>query len=868
MTELPKKYNHIDSEQKWRDHWEAKGINKWDSTATRENTFSIDTPPPTVSGSLHIGHVFSYTQTDVLARYQRMKGKSIFYPMGWDDNGLPTERRVQNVFGISCNPKIAFDPNWTPKKPGKGDDNQEISRENFIRACAQLTKEDETVFEHLFRKLGLSIDWDLQYATIDDHCRKMSQLSFLDLVQKDLVYNNETPAMWDVDFQTAVAQAELEDRERPGAYHDITFEVEGGGEFVIATTRPELLAACIAVVAHPDDERYKKYFGQYAITPLFHAKVPIMAADHADPEKGTGILMVCTFGDAMDVEFWKQNQNLPIKQIIGRNGKLLPIDFTDAPFNSQNAKLAEKNYKEIEGIRIKKAHMKMRELLSNPNSSVSGDDKAMKQEPKIIEHPVKFYEKGDTPIEFIPTRQWFIKILDHKKELLEQGNKIDWHPPYMKTRYDNWVGGLNQDWCMSRQRYFGVPFPVWYPLLSNGEPDYQSPIFATKEQLPADPMSSCPEGFTEADRGTKFIADPDVMDTWATSSLTPQLMSHWSVNKERHEKVFPMDIRPQSHEIIRTWAFYTITKAWMHEGEIPWKNVAISGWVLDPDRKKMSKSKGNVVTPEKLLDEYSSDAIRYWSAKARLGVDTAFEESVFSIGKKLVTKLFNASKFVMMQIADAENLTQKDITVEVDRDYVDTLRTLVEKCSTHFEDFDYAHALDKAEAEFWQFCDHYIELVKTRAYKEEDQAKRRSAQATLKYSLRTFLLLLAPFLPYITDEVWSWSFIKEGDKESIHNEPWPTVDTFKEVEKPSKDALVEKAIIVLTEIRGTKSNAQKNMKYPVQKLELVANNDDKERLEIVIADLINAGSIETYDISTQDAKDDIQATVHLAPEVI
>ncbi|RAP34299.1 valine--tRNA ligase [Candidatus Marinamargulisbacteria bacterium SCGC AAA071-K20] len=864
MSELPKKYNHIDSEQKWRDHWETEGTNKWDSTANRENTFSIDTPPPTVSGSLHIGHVFSYTQTDVVARYQRMKGKSIFYPMGWDDNGLPTERRVQNVFGISCNPNIAYDANWKPKKSEKGDDNEEVSRENFIQACSQLTKEDEAVFEHLWRKLGLSIDWDLQYATIDDHCRKMSQLSFLDLVEKDLVYNNETPAMWDVDFQTAVAQAELEDRERPGAYHDITFQIEDGGEFNISTTRPELLAACIAVVAHPEDERYKKYFGKYAITPLFHSKVPILAADHADPEKGTGILMVCTFGDAMDVEFWKQNQHLPIKQIIGRNGKLLPIEFGKAPFTSENANKAAENYKEIEGFRIKKAHKLMADLLSKPDSNVSGDDKAMKNDPKAIDHPVKFYEKGDTPIEFIPTRQWFIKILDHKKELLEQGNKIAWHPPYMKTRYDNWVEGLNQDWCMSRQRYFGVPFPVWYPVLSNGEPDYQNPIFATKQQLPADPMSSCPEGFTEADRGTKFIADPDVMDTWATSSLTPQLMSHWSQDEDRHKKVFPMDIRPQSHEIIRTWAFYTITKAWMHEGEIPWKNVAISGWVLDPDRKKMSKSKGNVVTPGKLLDEYSSDAIRYWSAKARLGADTAFEESVFAIGKKLVTKLFNASKFVMMQIADADNLTEKDITVEVDRDYINTLRSLIETCGKQFEDFNYANALDRAEAEFWQFCDHYIELVKTRAYKEEDQAKRRSAQATLKYSLKTFLLLLAPFIPYITDEVWSWSFAKDSEKTSIHNEAWPTGDDFKDIEKPIKDALVEKAIIVLTEIRGAKTQAQKNMKHPVQKLDVAATKEDAERIEIVMGDLINAGSVEDYSVTIKDSQELIETTVLLA----
>lgn len=860
MNNLPKKYIHSESEAKWRTFWDANKVYQWDDSADRDNTFSVDTPPPTVSGSLHIGHVFSYTQTDVIARYQRMKGKSIFYPMGWDDNGLPTERRVQNVFGISCNPKVPYNPNWKPEKNKKGDDYEEVSRENFIEACAQLTKEDEAVFEHLWRKLGLSIDWNLQYATIDDHCRKLSQLSFLDLVEKNLVYNNETPAMWDVDFQTAVAQAELEDRERPGAYHDILFKVEeDGSEFVISTTRPELLPACIAVVAHPDDERYKPYFGKHAITPLFHAKVPILPAEHADPEKGTGILMVCTFGDAADVEWWKQSK-LPIKQIVGRSGRLLELNYGDAPFNSTNAKLANENYKQLAGLRVKPAQKKIVELLQAENSSVCATKSALVAEPKKIDHPVKFYEKGDSPIEFIPTRQWYIKLLEHKDQLLEQGKKIQWHPPFMKSRYDNWVAGLNQDWCMSRQRFFGVPFPVWYPVLESGEPDYQNPIFAKKEQLPVDPMSMCPEGYTEADRGKTFIADPDVMDTWATSSLTPQLMSHWGLDDNRHRKVFPMDIRPQSHEIIRTWAFYTITKAWMHDAEIPWKHVAISGWVLDPDRKKMSKSKGNVVTPEKLLDDYSSDAIRYWSAKARLGADTAFEESVFSIGKKLVTKIFNASKFVMMQIADAENLNIKDIVVDVDRDYMQTLKRLVDDCSKHFEAFDYAHALDKVEAEFWQFCDHYIELVKSRAYKEEDVQKRRSAQASLKEALRLFLLLFAPFLPYITEEVWSWAYSET--EPSIHKAKWPSIADLEKVAVPNENNLLKHAIAVMTEIRSAKTNAQKNMKHPVAKLELNCRAEVKRELELVLDDIVRAGSVEDVQL-VETENDSIQAVVIL-----
>ena len=487
--ELPKKYKHTEAEDKWRSKWAKDGVYDWDPTKNREETFSVDTPPPTVSGSLHIGHVFSYTHTDAIARFQRMRGKNVFYPMGWDDNGLPTERRVQNVFGIKCDPSVAYNPSFQANENHKKRPHEfePVSRQNFIETCAALTKRDEEAFEQLWKKLALSVDWSLQYATIDDHCRKTSQLSFLDLVKKDRVSNVESPGMWDVDFQTAVAQAEIEDRNCPGAYHDIRFAVEDGSEFIIATTRPELLAACIAVVAHPDDSRYQKYFGKHAITPLFYGKVPILPSTHADPEKGTGILMVCTFGDVADVEWWKQS-DLPIKQIVGRNGTLLPVHFGEAPFLSENNEKAQSNYDQLVGLRLKKAQKQIVELLSADKSNVTGLLPALAKEPEPIEHPVKFYEKGDTPVELIPTRQWFINILDYKKELLAQADKIEWHPPYMKTRYTNWVEGLNQDWCISRQRFFGVPFPVWYKLDEQGEPNYDQPMFATEEQCPVDPL--------------------------------------------------------------------------------------------------------------------------------------------------------------------------------------------------------------------------------------------------------------------------------------------------------------------------------------------------------------------------------------------
>lgn len=843
MNELPKKYNHNESEQKWQDAWETQGVYLWDKEASREHTFSIDTPPPTVSGSLHIGHVFSYTQTDIIARYQRMIGKSVFYPMGWDDNGLPTERRVQNVYGITCNPALPYNAAWSPTERSlKRHEYEDVSRRNFIEACSILTKKDEEAFESVWRRLGLSIDWNLQYATINDHCRQLSQASFLDLVKKGYAYHVESPTMWDIDFQSAVAQAELEDRDCPGAYHDISFQVEDGSSFVISTTRPELLPACIAVVAHPDDARYKPFFGKYAITPLFHARVPILPAEHADPEKGTGILMVCTFGDIHDVEWWKSSK-LPLKQIIGRNGRLKDIHIGEAPFESEKPEQARQVYSQLSGLTLRKAQPVIVSLLSDAGVLVS--------EPKAITHPVKFYEKGDSPIEFITTRQWFIRILESKDALLKQGEKIKWLPGYMKSRYENWVSGLNQDWCISRQRFFGVPFPVWYPVTAEGEPDYSRPIYASEDQLPVDPTSDCPAGYTESQRNqaSGFIADPDVMDTWATSSLTPQIMSHWGCDDTRHASVFPFDIRPQSHEIIRTWAFYTITKAWMHEGQIPWKNVTISGWVLDPDRKKMSKSKGNVVTPEHLLENYSSDAVRYWSAKARLGADTAFDESMFTIGKKLVTKLFNASKFVVMQLADHPTpLSETEITEPIDRSFVAYLNSIIEKATVAFNQFDYASALEHTESAFWLFCDHYIEIVKGRAYREENEAKKQSALAGLDVALRCFLKLFAPHLPFITEEIWSWRYSNE--QQSIHKSSWPTPFA----SELSGDVSILMSIIdVLSDVRGAKSKANTNMKHGVSALTIHAPSTVLDAVKQAEEDLIRAGSIQTITYNNSEA---------------
>ncbi|MBT7611091.1 MAG: valine--tRNA ligase [Bacteriovoracaceae bacterium] len=849
-SDLPKKYNNATSEENWGKKWALHAVYQYNPNVDRSQTYVIDTPPPTVSGSLHMGHVFSYTQTDIVARYMRMTGKNIFYPIGWDDNGLPTERRVQSMFCIRCNPQLPYDPEFKPKNAKGGKKTQkEVSRQNFLEACKIQTASDEIKYEGLWKHLGLSFDWNQQYATIDEHCRKVSQNSFLDLVDKNHVYSSKAPTMWDTTFQTAVAQAEVEDREKHGHYHDIKFKTDCGEELVISTTRPELLAACICVVAHPDDERFQHLFGKFAITPVFHSKVPILKAEHADPDKGTGILMVCTFGDSADVDFWKTT-SLPLKQIIGRGGKLVKIEFGKEEFASENPKVANSNYQELVGLYAKQARKKMVELL--------GD--SLCAEPKPTEQIVKFYEKGDEPLEFISTRQWFIKILENKNTLVEQGKKVKWHPEHMFKRYEQWVEGLNQDWCISRQRFFGVPFPVWYKLDAQGEPDYDNPIFASKEQLPLDPQVTNPVSYSEEQRGQPngFMADPDVMDTWATSSVSPQISSHWKGNDGRHAKLFPADLRPQAHEIIRTWAFYTITKSWMHEDKIPWHNIAISGWVVNPDKKKMSKSKGDTVTPDDLLKTYSADALRYWAGKARLGNDTVYDESVFKVGLRLTTKIFNASKFVLMQMYDKEGKFKTNspglITEPVDVAWIRKMNLLISQSTAHFEKYDYAIALSQTESSFWDFCDFYLELTKTRAYKQKEQASGQSALATLEHSLRSFIKLFAPFVPYVTEEVWNFEFSKlDGESPFVHSSLWPCAIELNKNAIESKQ-LIDLSKEVLNKARGLKSSNQKSLRWPINSMFIKGTAKDIDLIKLVESDIILSTSLKqapTYQVLEQ-----------------
>jgi valyl-tRNA synthetase len=854
---LPRHFEASAAEERWGRAWEESGVYRWDPSRPREETFVVDTPPPTVSGSLHIGHVFSYTHTDVMVRQQRMAGRNIFYPMGWDDNGLPTERRVQNYFHVRCDPHAPFEAELsvepaTAKR--RKQPPQLVSRPNFIELCQRVTAEDEKAFEELFRRVGLSVDWTQQYETIGERPRQLAQRSFLDLWEKGHLYNTDAPTMWDVDFQTAVAQAEMEDREKPGAFHRIEFGVEGvESAFVIATTRPELLPACVGVTAHPDDARYRDLFGRRAVTPLFRVPVPIFPSELADPEKGTGILMVCTFGDATDLDWWR-SEGLELRQLLGRDGRLLPVRFGADPFPSLDPDAANRCYAELAGKAVHQARRAVVELLRDPAGSATGGGAPLQGEPEPIQHAVKYYEKGERPLELVPTRQWFVRLLDKKEALLEKGAEVRWHPEFMGIRYRDWTENLQLDWCVSRQRYFGVPIPVWYPVDGDGTPDHEKPIVAPADRLPVDPTTDAPPGYREEQRGQPggFVGEEDIFDTWFTSSLTPQIGSWWELDPERHAKLFPADVRPQSHEIIRTWAFYTIAKALLHEDQIPWRHATISGWVLDPDRKKMSKSHGNVVVPTELLERYTADGVRYWAASARLGTDTAADEKIFKIGKRLQTKIFNAAKFVLSQSADAG-----PITAELDRAFAAGLRHLVERATTCFEEFNHAQALAETESFFWNhFTDTYLELSKARARSESDAGARASAVATLRLGLDVLLRLFAPFLPYITEEVWSWVFAEEKGQPSIHAAAWPGEADFREVPAPADTGSFALASDCWRAINKAKSDASVSMGREVERLGIVANPATLARLAPGLPDVLLAARCAAHDTAARDDLDD------------
>ncbi len=879
-------------EDRWGAVWEERGVYRFDQAdATRENVFSIDTPPPTASGSLHIGHVFSYTHTDIVARYQRMRGRSVFYPMGWDDNGLPTERRVQNYYGVRCDPAIPYDPSFAvPFTGGEGKsikaaDQVPVSRRNFIELCERLTVEDEKQFEDVWRRLGLSIDWTQTYRTIGDEAQVAAQRAFLRNLSRGEAYQADAPTLWDVTFRTAVAQAELEDRDAAGAYHRIAFHRPDGTDVFVETTRPELLPACVALVAHPDDERYQALFGTTVRTPVFDVEVPVLAHHLAQQDKGSGIAMICTFGDVTDVIWWRE-LDLPNRTIIGRDGRIL--DEAPDAIRSETAKQA---YAGIAGMTVFSAKQAIVELLR-----ASGE---LHGEPKPITHPVKFFEKGDRPLEIVSTRQWYIangaRDPELKANLIERGRELAWHPDFMRVRYDNWVNGLNGDWLISRQRFFGVPIPVWYPLDDAGDPVFDRPIVPAEQDLPVDPSSDAAPGYRESQRGEPggFLGEVDVMDTWATSSLSPQLAGGWERDPELFALVFPFSLRPQGQDIIRTWLFSTLLRSELEHHCLPWANAALSGWILDPDRKKMSKSKGNVVTPAAMLQLHGSDAVRYWAASSRLGADASFDPEnpkQIKIGRRLAIKVLNAAKFVYgfpvpVEAADpagrvdpqdrietfpsplprfdtqAAPATQRTtsapatqrtaspgIVNPLDLALLAELAVVVETATTALEDFDHARALEATEQFFWMFCDDYLELVKERAYGADGTAAQASAVLTLRSALDVLLRLFAPFIPFATEEVWSWTHA-----ESVHTAPWPGIEelTATAAQGPlapgplaQTSGLLSAVSEALIGIRRAKTDAKTSQRTAVASATITAPADQLALVRLAAGDLRAVGRIE------------------------
>ena len=863
-------------EAKWDAEWEVSGIYRFDATRPRSEVFSIDTPPPTVSGSLHVGHVFSYTHTDIIARYRRMAGQAVFYPMGWDDNGLPTERRVQNYYGVRCDPSMPYDPDFAaPPDAGRPSavakrSTIAVSRPNFIELCEELTAADEKAFEDLFRHIGLSVDWTRTYATIDAHCRRVSQLAFLENLERDEAYQIEAPSLWDVSFQTAVAQAELDDREVPGAYHKLRFAGTGGDDDIwIDTTRPELVPSCVALVAHPDDGRYRPRFGSTVRTPVFDVEVPVLAHELADPGKGTGIAMICTFGDTADVTWWRE-LDLPVRTVIGRDGRLAaepPPAIESAAGRAAYARLAGKT--------AAQARTEIAAVFAE-----SGD---IDGEPRPITHPVKFFEKGDKPLEIVSSRQWYIRNGgrddDLRQALIDRGVQMNWVPAYMRARYESWIAGLNGDWLISRQRFFGVPIPLWYRLDADGSPVWDDPIRPGDAELPVDPSADCPDGYDQSQRGAPggFIGDPDVMDTWATSSLTPQIATGWRTDESLYATTFPMDMRPQAHDIIRTWLFSTVVRAHFDADGVPWHNCALSGWILDPDRKKMSKSRGNVQVPTALLERYGADAVRYWAACGRPGTDTAFDEQQFRIGRRLAVKLLNASKFVLRfddledeaahlllrarRTADpalAQDGYPAAVTETLDRSLLHRLADLVDEATKAMDAFDYARALERTEAFFWDFTDNYLELVKARAYGEGDAKAAASARQTLTTAITVLQKLLAPFMPFVVEEVWNW-----WHTSSVHTSEWPKSNALRSAAGKVDGTPSAVAAAVLSEVRRAKSDAKRPLRTEVVQ---AAVTDTAERLAVLesVADDVRAAGRITDLVTAEGAG--LSVICELAPE--
>ena len=803
MENLPKRYDPAECEKKWQQYWEEKQVYRCDLDNDNP-VYSIDTPPPTVSGDLHMGHCYSYSQPDFYARFYRMIGYNVFYPMGFDDNGLPTERLVENRLGI------------TPD--GVGTD-------TFIREIVKISRELEENYEQLWKKLGLSVDWGHVYTTNSRESRKAAQYSFIDLYRKKRIYRSSSPSIWCPACRTAIAHAEVADLNRETTMITIPFGLNTGENILIATTRPELLPACVAVFVNPDDSRYRDLIGKTAITPLFNQQVPILGDEKADPEKGTGIVMCCTFGDTTDIKWWREH-NLPIIGIIGMDGIL----------NDQAGILA--------GLDIRSARRKIIEELRNQNLVM--DETAVSQ-------TVSVHERCDTPVEYVETKQWFVKVMDRKEELLEAGRKIHWHPGYMLSRYEDWVNNLEWDWCISRQRYHGVPFPLWYCS------ECGSVILAEDSKLPVNPNMQSPSKPCECGSNS-FVPETAVMDTWMTSSMTPQIAGKWLDMGNTFDKVFPMSLRVQAHDIIRTWTFYTIVKSLYHFGKIPWTDIGISGHGLSPEGHKVSKSRAiNVSDPPAVMEKYSADAVRYWAASSRLGEDSMINEDKIAAGQKLVTKLWNVARFSSPFILDYRLLETTPSLLPTDSWVLTELQQLIIDVSDSYNNYDHLAVKNRIEGYFWNtITDNYLEMVKGRLYDQpEGSVEKESARYTLYTVLQTVVKLLAPMMPYISEEIYQLLFKKNEGINSIHLVNWPTVKP--ELVDGRAEYVGESLVEIATQVRRYKSEKQLPINSPLQSITITISSekllDELKECVIDIKSVTRADVIELVMSNGRDSQD-------------
>ena len=800
---MDKKYKHAEIEEKWEQFWDEHGLHAFDRHSDRP-VYSIDTPPPTVSGSLHIGHVFSYTHTEIQARFQRMRGFNVFYPMGFDDNGLPSERLTEKELDI------------------KGAD---LPRAEFRQKCHDTVEKYEDEFRRLWTRMGMSIDWSLTYRTIDDRARRIAQRSFLDLYHKGRAYRAEEPVLWCIQCQTAIAQAELDNDNVDSVFNDVVFTLDDGSPLIISTTRPELLPACVAIFVHPDDPRHTGLVGRSAKTPLFDLSVPIMADEHVDKEKGTGVVMCCTYGDRQDIDWWRARQ-LDTRIAINPNGTLNELGG------------------EFAGMHVRKARKAIIEKLKEAGLITAQ---------KSIAHDVNTHERCGTELEFTITRQWHVRVLDIKDELIAQADRINWHPSHMKVRYVNWVENLAWDWTISRQRFFGVPFPVWY-CKSCGEI-----MVAGEDELPVDPLDDAPSKPC-ACGSTDFEGESDMLDTWATSSMTPQINYRWGEPDEL-PGIYPMSLRPQAHEIIRTWAFYTIVKSLLHHDSIPWHDVAISGFITIPSAKssrfkaeKISKSKhADLISPFKLIGEHGADSLRLWASNAPLGSDMPLNPEDFKKGNRTLTKLWNAFSFAGSHLEDFDPAQPETAPAPIDKWLRAKRDELVRRATALFEDYDFRNAQLEIREFFWTaFCDNYLEIAKDRLYNADRRGAepRRAAQATLFSVGLDTLRLYSPYVPHITEEIYQSIFKNGCDAISIHATGWPEPSA----EPIDADAVAagELLIHVLGVVRRYKAARSLSMKSPVPKLIVTASPERVRLLETVADDLTPVAQAEQLQLNAAD----------------